>query len=327
VAVTVTVVFLTAACTGPASRVEKTSAPISPSSSSANAVKATRLHGRVAFASDPDANIDVYVLDLPGGQLHRLTTDPADEMSPSWSPDGKRIAFRSNRDGNDEVYVMNADGTGQRNLTRNRSSDDSPAWSPNGKLIAFASARADPTGNDIWVMNSDGSNPHVLASQVGIDEYPVWSVDGTRLAFGCTLGVILPSSVGDFEICVVNADGSGLRRITDAPGISSAGGWSPDATRILFSSSRDQAPNSVSSCGDIFEMNPDGSEVTKVTSGPGWDCDPSWSADGRYIFFSSDRAHIGGNSDLYVMNADGTDITRLTTVDSEEQEPVFVATP
>jgi Tol biopolymer transport system component len=282
-----------------------------------------RLHGRVAFASDRQRNVDLYLLDLPGGRRRRLTSSPAADLSPTWAPDGARLAFRSDRDGNDEVYVMDADGSRQRNLTRNPASDYSPAWSPDGRRIAFASARADPTGNDLWLMDADGGHPRPLVHQDGIDEYPVWSPDGSRLAFNCSLGRVLPWQVGDFEVCVVNADGSGLRRITEAPGLSAAGGWSADGRRIVFDSSRDQDPDGVSSCGDLFVMNADGSDLTRLTNGPASDCGPSFTPDGRHILFFSDRAQLGGDSDLYVMNLDGSAVTRLTHAPGEEQEPTF----
>jgi Tol biopolymer transport system component len=282
-----------------------------------------RLHGQVVFASDRHHNVDLYLLDQPSGRLRRLTTSPAADLSPTWAPDGRRLAFRSDRDGNDEVYVMDADGRRQRNLTRNPASDYSPAWSPDGRRIAFASARADPTGNDLWLMDVDGAHPQPLVHQNGIDEYPVWSPDGSRLAFNCSLGRVLPSQVGDFEVCVVNADGSGLHRITDAAGISAAGGWSADGRRIVFASSRDHDPDGVSSCGDLYLVDADGSQVTRLTNGPARECEPSFTPDGRHILFSSDRADPGGDSDLYVMNPDGSAVTRLTHAPSEEQEPAF----
>src|SRR6266705_4592997 len=203
-ALAIALVVLASACTG-SSRPSGSPATPGRPSVTASAIPIA-LHGRLAFSSDRGRNVDVYVMDLPSGTLHRLTTSPAADFSPTWSPDGTRIAFRSDRKGNDEVFVMNSDGTGQRDLTRNPASDYSPAWSPDGRLIAFASTRADPTGNDIWLMHSDGSDPHPLVHQTGIDEYPSWSPDGLRLAFNCTLGTILPSQVGDFEVCVVNED-------------------------------------------------------------------------------------------------------------------------
>jgi TolB protein len=324
-------VLVFAGCSSPASTgAAATDRPAASTGSAAPSIAPSlaragrlRLHGRVAFASDRQANVDLYLLELPGGRLRRLTSSPAADLSPTWAPDGRRLAFRSDREGNDEVYVMNADGSRQRNLTRNPASDYSPAWSPDARRIAFATGRADLTGNDVWLMDADGSDPRPLVQQDGIDEYPVWSPDGSRLAFGCTLGRVLPSQVGDFEICVVNADGSGLRRITDAPGISAAGGWSPDGRRIVFASSRDQDPDGVSPCGNLYLVDADGSHLTRLTNGPARDCGPSFTPDGRHILYSSDRATPGGDSDLYAMNSDGSAVTRLTRADSEEQEPAF----
>ena len=88
-------------------------------------------------------NIEIYAMDADGGNLHRLTNNPAGDMEPSWSPDGSSIAFKSMRDGNFEIYVMDADGKNPRNITNNPAYDGSPDWfdpaiaysvSPAGKL-------------------------------------------------------------------------------------------------------------------------------------------------------------------------------------------------
>jgi Tol biopolymer transport system component len=62
--------------------------------------------------------------------LKRLTDNAAEDMFPTWSPDGSQIAFQSDRDGNSEIYVMNADGINLRNLTNNPADDTLPAWYP-----------------------------------------------------------------------------------------------------------------------------------------------------------------------------------------------------
>ena len=81
---------------------------------------------------------EIYAVNADGSGKVNLTNDPADDFTPSWSPDGTKIAFaRWDGGSGAEVYVMNADGTGQTNLTNNPADDSEPAWSPDGTKIAF----------------------------------------------------------------------------------------------------------------------------------------------------------------------------------------------
>ena len=82
-------------------------------------------------------------------------------------------------------------------------------------------------------MDADGSNQVRVTDNPGIDEYPTWSPDGTRIAFHCTMGGVNPNGTGDFEICVMNRDGTGLHRLTDTPGENTQPDWSPDGEWIV----------------------------------------------------------------------------------------------
>jgi hypothetical protein len=135
---------------------------------------------RILFVSERDGNADIWVLDEEG-QEAQLTSDPADDLAPAWSPEGTRVAFESMRDGDSEIYVMNADGSDQANLTDNSVPDHSPAWSPDGKRIAFESLR-DGT-RDIYVMNADGSEVMRLTFGVGLSLAPHWSADSEQIIF------------------------------------------------------------------------------------------------------------------------------------------------
>ena len=119
-----------------------------------------------------------------------------------------------------------------------------------------------------------------------------------RIAYSCRSG-----------ICSVGTDGSGLINLTNTPRASEFFyAWSPDGTRIAFSSDRDG--NS-----EIYVMNADGSSPINLTNSPDHDGSFAWSPDGKRIAFT--RAHEF-NSELYIMNADGSDVTRVTNTPSSE---------
>ena len=159
-----------------------------------------------------------------------ITHNSAKDLSPAWSPDGRRIAFESNRDGGWEIYVMNADGSDVVQLTNNRGWDGGPAWSPDGRRIAFVSDR--DGDREIYVMNADGSNIVQLTNNPSFDTDPAWSPDGRRIAFTSDWD-------GDFDIYVMNTDGSNVVQLTNNRGSDLAPAWSPDGRRIAFVSDRD----------------------------------------------------------------------------------------
>ena len=128
---------------------------------------------KIAFTSERDGNIDIYVMNADGSEQKRLTNSPAQDANPSFSPDGNKIAFTSNRDGNVEIYVMNADGTEQKKLTNNSVVDYTPSWSPDGNKIAFR--RGMDENSDIYAMNSDGSEQIRLTNNPDYDGHPAWS--------------------------------------------------------------------------------------------------------------------------------------------------------
>jgi WD40 repeat protein len=263
--------------------------------------------GNIAYMAkdDPDATWDVWTMRGDGSDPRRLTDNPANDMFPTWSADGRYIAFVSDRDENREIYVMKTDGTEQTNLTHDAAEDWTPAWSPDGETIAFASYR--DANWEIYIMDADGSNPQRLTRSSAADYAPCWSPDGQYIAFQSNRD-------GNWEIYVMARDGQGLQRLTNDEATDSAPAWSPDGTIIAFESYRD---------GDmeIYLMNIDGSDQRNITNDPySNEHGPSWARGGARLLYYSNR---DGGWDLYSMKPDGTDRANLTLTPAFEQKPAW----
>lgn len=153
---------------------------------------------RIAFVSDRDGNVELYVMNADGSELRRLTNTPAVEGSPSWTADGRQIVYTSNATGNFQIWVINADGTDPRSLTQEPSSNFQPAVSPDGRTIAFTSDRG---GNyDIYLMSLDGSNQRNFTRSQLAETTPAWFPDG-RLAY-----IVQETSRGGLASRVMRAD-------------------------------------------------------------------------------------------------------------------------
>ena len=166
--------------------------------------------------------------------------------------------------------------------------------SPSGR-IAFGSER---DGNrDIYVINADGTDQLRLTDHPAWDDYAAWSPDGTQIAF-------TSDRDGNSEIYVIDADGSGLTRLTSSPDYFEASPeWSPDGERIAFLTSRGGDENH----DNIYVMNADGGEPTKLTNVLTDEWKFSWSPDSSMIVYSSYSDSYG----IYLMQADGSGKTVL----------------
>jgi Tol biopolymer transport system component len=252
---------------------------------------------------------NIWVMNADGSNqtpLTKLTAISAFSNLPVWSPDGSKIIFQSagaldgsngaNTNSTSNVWVMNADGSGAHPLTRltaPKANSLFASWSPDGSKIVFESQRA-LDGSDaaningtvnIWVMNADGSAANSLTKLTAADAIndagsfaPNWAPDGTRIVFESRRALDGSDAIninGTTNNWIINADGSGaiaLTKLTAAGADSINPVWSPDGSKIVFSSQRaidgSDAANTDRTV-NIWVMNADGSfavALTKLTA-------------------------------------------------------------
>ena len=197
-------------------------------------------------------------------------------------------------DPNDEVLTGQTDsftivpGTFMRtNITQSPYFETNPSWSADGKRMVVNIASS--SGSGLFTMNATGGDLDFVGRVSG-GHFPVYSPDGTKVAFGEA-----PSgNDNNYEVSVVNVDGSGYANLTQSPGVDLAPSWSPDGTRIAFNSAR-------AGGFDIYTMKADGSDVQRVTTSK-LALEPDWSPDGKRIAYMD----ANGDTAIHVINADGT---------------------
>ena len=251
--------------------------------------------------------------DIELADLERLTTDPGQDITPAWSPDGTQIVFVSYREGNSDLYIMNADGTDKRKLPNDMGAAAWPSWGSDGKIV-FTYIGSGLVG--IATINPDGTEFTKLTEQLAPGSMiPLpfgakCSPDASKIAFSACYE-------GDCGIYIMNADGTNLSLLIAGDYSPS---WSPDGNQIVFVSSR-------AGCGfDIFSMNADGTNQINLTNTTSalegiLDGTPASSPDGEWIVYASGAYRLcdeegnmyqgGGVVVLHIMKSDGSNVVRL----------------
>ena len=179
-----------------------------------------------------------------------------------------KIAFYSDRTGSDQIYTVAASGEPVSQLTT-EGRNDSPAWSPDGTRIAFESDRGSDSA--IYVMNADGSGETRLTA----GRLPAWSADGSEIGFIALTG---PAGAQHYGIFTVNSSGGTPTVLIDSPPDDTMPAFSPDGTKIAYSSLEGSDDDL-----EIYVADADGSDPVPLTQNGAADYVPAWSPDSSQI--------------------------------------------
>src|SRR6266436_665327 len=240
----------------------------------------------VAFAvATPDMSADrnasnIWIVSTGGGEAVQLTQSGHDS-APAWSPDGKTLAFLSSRDGNSQVYILSMEGGEAHAVTHLSTGADLVKWSPDGKTIAFTSSVYPDCKDDACNKKRDEEKEKNKVKARVYEQllYRHWDhwFEGKRS-----------------HLFVEPADGSGEARDLnaganyDVPPDQRGGpediNFSPDSKELCFTAVTDKV-EAISTNGDLFVVPTAGGDAKKITTNPGFDGNPVYSPDGRFIAY------------------------------------------
>jgi Tol biopolymer transport system component len=264
----------------------------------------------VVYSSIQPVNWDLYVFDRPGAAPRRLTPDPGLDYNPAISPDGRWVVFTSERTGSPDLYAVDLQHPGTpRQLTKSPAMEDAAAFSPDGRRLVFVSTE---DGNpDIFVMPFEPGNPDRAGKPTNLtrhaagDYQPAFSPDGRSILFSsnrdtpeaplASAGV--PGTYQASDVYVMQADGTGVQRLTRHEGWDGSPAWTPDGQAIVFYSQQDGEPR-------IYRMNKDGSAPRALSAKDEPALSPTFTPEGRLAF----AARRSGRWTIVSTAPDGSDL-------------------
>ena len=244
----------------------------------------------LVFATTRNADRpDICMKTIDGTAITQLTADPADDIQPRFSPDGTHIAYASNRSGNWDIWVTDVGGTRLIQLTDDPSDEIAPSWSADGQTIAFSLWGRKSYRWEIWTVSV--GNPGVRRF-LAYGMFADWSPEGNRIAFqrarqrGSRWFSVWVADIVDGEARLPReiAHSEAYACITPR--------WSASGESIVFCGLRsgldgDPRGRRVEQRSDIWIVNADGGQRTKLTDGAAAAFNPIWGPNGRIFFVST----------------------------------------
>ncbi|MCL7989885.1 MAG: hypothetical protein M8840_02010, partial [marine benthic group bacterium] len=195
---------------------------------------------------------DVFVSDVDGSNLTRLTDNPRYDAEPTMSRDGEWIVFTSMREGDLDIYKMRTDGSELTRLTDRPGYDGGPFFSHDGTKIIYRASHPEgealadyerllaqdmirPSQLDIWIMDADGGNKRQITDNGAANFGPYLFPSGERLIFSSNLG---SDNGREFDLWAIDVDGTNLEQITHTGDFDGFPMFNSDGTKLIFASNR-----------------------------------------------------------------------------------------
>jgi len=254
----------------------------------------------IAFLSNRTGADELFIISTDGTGERQVTTTSDEKNALAWTADGKQTLFSAFVNETSHLYAINPDGTKQREIAK--VPGRGPTLSPDGTRLLYMTGTW--TATRLMISTSDGSNAQPITDGSSIAWNNHWSPDGKRIAFTSR-----SDPKGELAIWVMNADGTGRRKLShfpDGSGNAQWPVWSPDGRQLAVQVNRIQEHDA-----HIWIIDATTGDARKLAAHaePYLDETPAWFPDGKRIAFQSNRT---GKMEVWVMNADGSGARQIT---------------
>jgi TolB protein len=241
----------------------------------------------IAFVSDATGRKEVYLADVLGRKVRRVTRHNHLCVSPRFTPDGTSLAYSSYHRGNQNLYITKLNQSKiTRAVSRRNGLNLAPAFSPDGRTMVVTLSKGGSP--DLYLMDRKGKIIEQLTRRAGINVSPSFSPDGKSLAF-------VSDRSGRPQVYIMDMQSRKTRRLTFQGNENAEPSWSPKGDKIVYT-------GLTGGHYQIFTIPVIGGSPAQVSSGPGDFESPAWSPDGKQIVLSR---KYNGRQELYAVFANG----------------------
>ncbi|MGM0365712.1 MAG: TolB family protein [Actinomycetota bacterium] len=262
---------------------------------------------QVVFVSDRagGGHFDLYISNLDGSNLRKLTDNNVDDLYPNVSPDGKQIAFTSEVGGLWQVFIINADGTDLRQITTSNTLNAYPDWSHDGQYLFYESRVGDVW--EVYRIGVDGSNPTRLTnSPEAHDWHP---------ATHPFRPLVLFESGTKEDIKIMDYNGENVHYITRDDQRNRVPYFARDGRTIVYS-------RYLGASGEVFIMDINGEVLAQITADGGTNTHPIFSPDDKYIGYDS---NVSGKEQVYIYSFEEDSVFNvINDLDNNYKDPCFI---
>jgi TolB protein len=257
---------------------------------------------KIVFVNDNTRFKELYIVDYDGYDLHRLTKDSKINILPKWSADGERIVYTSYLYNNPDLFVLNLAKNRRSVISKCQGLNVAGSFSPDGEKILLTLSRGGYP--NLYLINTSGEILQRMTDGSHIDTSPSFAPNGREIVF-------VSDRPGYPQLHIMNVAGGNIRRLVTS-GFCDSPSWSPRGDKIVFTMRQPKGNY------DLYVYDLPTAKITKLTNNQQNNENPTWSPDGRFVTFYSNRS---GKGEIYVMAIDGSGTRKLVEIPGMSYSP------